>query len=128
MKKMLFMLTFALLAFGCGHVSHDDMRRELRASQDELRQEVAAGDVASLDCSLNLDTYRQAYMLCRGMGAYCNVVSAYENHCLREGDGVQLLPPTNGVGEAVQQAVEEFNAAMRQQQEESQEQSTEQVE
>jgi len=126
MKNALITLFFALFAFGCGHVSQDEMRRELRASQDELRQEMADGDTASLDCSLNLGVYQQANALCRTMGAYCNVVSVYENHCLREGDGVELLPPIVGVGEAVRQAAEEFNAAMRQQQ--TQEQPAEQTE
>ena len=106
MKNLLFLSCFTLFAFGCGHVSHDELQRELDRSQEELRSEVAAGDVASLECSLNLGSYSQARMICRQIGAYCNAVQVYEEHCLREGDGVELLPPVPGVSQAFGDAVE----------------------
>lgn len=118
MKKILLLGVVALFSLGCGHVSHDDLQRELGRSQDELRQELTTamgdGDVASLECSLSFDLARQATVFCQRLNAYCNVVEAYENHCLREGDGVTLLPPVRGVREAMEQAVDDFNAAMRQ--------------
>lgn len=108
------MFGVALFALGCGHVSHDELRSELGRSQNELRQEMAAGDVGSLECSLVAPVHGQASMFCDRLNAYCNVVQAYETHCLRESEDGTLLPPLPGVGEAVDRAVEEFNASMTQ--------------
>lgn len=112
MKYLAILFTSALLTVGCGAVSHDELQTALDRSQEELRSEVADGDVASLECSLNLGAYSQAAQFCQRFGAYCNVVQAYENHCLREGDGVELLPPVRGVGTAVRDAAAEFNRAL----------------
>lgn len=118
MKKILLLGVVALFSLGCGHVSHDDLQRELGRSQDELRQELTTemgdGDVASLECSLSFDLARQVMVFCEQLNAYCNVVEVYESHCLREGDDTALLPPSRGVREAMERAVDDFNAAMRQ--------------
>ena len=109
----LFTVVVALSALGCSHVTHEELQRDLDRSQSQLRQEMADGDVASLECGLSAGLSAQAGLFCGMVGAYCNVVETYESHCLRQTEDGRLLPPVPGVHAAMERAIEEFNEAAR---------------